>query len=73
MTETVSVTYKNCSFCVGKSHCGDCSRELAEALREKPGIADAQVSTREKAATVDHSLDRDDLEDILESLGLLVD
>ena len=73
MTEYFAVTYRSCGFCVGKNHCADCGRALAQALLEKPGVTAARVSTQEGAAWIDHTLGRDTLEDILEGLGLLVE
>ena len=72
MRETLTVTYTNCGFCTAKNHCASCGRELSEALAGKPGITSAKINLPEHTAEIDHSLDRDDLEDLLDGMGLLL-
>ena len=71
MRETLTVTYTNCGFCTAKNHCASCSAALSEALAEKPGIVSAKINLPEHTAEIVHSLDRDDLEDLLDGMGLL--
>ena len=70
--QTLSVTYIKCPFCTAKNHCADCSREMTELLRGKRGIRDAQIDLQTKTARIDHSLDEDELEDLLDAMGLLL-
>lgn len=72
MTEKLPVTYINCDFCTAKNHCAACGAELSESLERKPGIARAQVNLPDRSLLVDHSLSGDDLEDILDGMGLLI-
>lgn len=72
MTEIVAVTYTKCPFCTAKNHCQSCSEELSEALRQKSGIRSACVNIPDKTAELEHSLDPDTLEDLLDAMGLLV-
>ena len=70
--QTRNVTYIKCPFCTAKNHCADCSREMTELLRGKAGIRDAQIDLQTKTAQIDHNLDMDDLEDVLDAMGLLL-
>lgn len=72
MMETLDITYINCDFCTAKNHCAACGAELSEALERKPGIARARVNIPDRSLLVDHSLDGDALEDLLDGMGLLV-
>lgn len=73
MTETLRITYMNCGFCTAKNHCKRCGQELEEALTARPGVGGAAVNIPDHTITVDHDLDPDDLEDLLDGMGLLVD
>ncbi len=66
------VTYLNCQFCTAKNHCAACGAELSEALAQKPGVAAAQVNLPDHSVRLRHSMDPDDLEDMLDTMGLLV-
>lgn len=72
MTETLPVTYINCSSCAARNHCAACGQELAAALSAKPGITAAAVDIPNKQVTVTHALDPDGLEDALDAMGLLL-
>lgn len=72
MTETLSVTYMKCAFCTAKNHCESCGAELSEALEQKGGVTAAYFNLPEKTARIDHTLDPDDLEEILEDMSVLV-
>lgn len=72
MTEIVAVTYMKCPFCTAKNHCDSCSAELSAALEQKSGIRSACVNIPDKTAKLEHSLDPDGLEDLLDAMGLLV-
>ncbi|MDE7041701.1 MAG: heavy-metal-associated domain-containing protein [Oscillospiraceae bacterium] len=72
MTEVLRITYINCDFCTAKNHCAACGSELEQSLTEKPGIASAKLNIPDHTASIEHTLDGDDLEDLLDAMGLLV-
>lgn len=72
MTETLRITYINCDFCTAKNHCASCGGELSQSLEQKPGIEAAVVNIPDRTLQVTHDLDGDDLEDLLDAMGLLV-
>ena len=72
MTEILKISYMNCDFCTAKNHCAACGGELAEALAQKPGIQSAAFNIPDRTLHVTHSLDGDDLEDLLDGMGVLV-
>lgn len=72
MEETLKISYMNCGFCTAKNHCAACGEELARSLAEKPGIVSAKISIPDHIAEIVHSLGGDDLEDLLDGMGLLV-
>ena len=72
LTETLPITYIKCDFCTAKNHCSACGAELSEALERRPGISRAQVNVSEHTLLIDHSLDEDSLEDLLDGMGLLI-
>ena len=72
MEETLAISYMNCGFCTAKNHCASCGAELSQALAQKPGITSAQVNVPDRSLRVIHSLDPDDLEDLLDGMGILV-
>ena len=47
--------------------------ELAAALLRREGISEAAVNIPDRTLRITHSLDEDDLEDLLDGMGLLVD
>ena len=66
------VTYMSCQSCASKIHCDQCDAELAESLVQRPGIQNPQVNIKAKELVLDTTLDADDLEDILEGVGLFL-
>ena len=72
MEETLRVTYLNCQFCTAKNHCAACGAQLSEALLQKPGVTAAQVNVPDRTVRLEHALDEDSLEDMLDAMGLLV-
>ncbi len=72
MTETLKISYMNCGFCTAKNHCVSCGVELEQALLRKTGIETAQVNIPDHTLAVSHTLDPDELEDLLDGMGLLV-
>lgn len=72
MRETLSAVYMKCAFCTAKNHCESCGCELDEALMAKSGILTAVVNVPEKTVRLEHELDADTLEEILEDVGLFL-
>ena len=67
---TFSVSRLSCQFCVGKNHCGRCSRETAERLLACPGVLDARVDLKAGTAWL-RGTEEDALLDALEEAGLM--
>ena len=72
MTETLTISYMNCDFCTAKNHCASCGADLAQSLLQKPGIEAAEMNIPDHTLRVTHTLDPDDLEDMLDGMGVLV-
>ena len=72
MKETLKISYLNCGFCTAKNHCASCGAELAQSLEQKPGIETARVNIPDHSLQITHNMDGDDLEDLLDAMGLLV-
>ncbi|MBD5169851.1 MAG: hypothetical protein HDT20_07045 [Oscillibacter sp.] len=72
MTETLTISYLNCGFCTAKNHCKSCGAELAQSLLQRPGIEAAEMNIPDHTLQVTHTLDADDLEDLLDGMGVLV-
>lgn len=73
MEDTLKISYMNCGFCTAKNHCAVCGSELEQSLMGKPGITSAKINIPDHTASIEHTLDDDDLEDLLDGMGLLVD
>ena len=73
MTETLAITYTKCGFCTARNHCAACGAELSAALAEKPGVRSAAADIPNKTLRMEHGLDRDTLEDMLDGMGLMAD
>lgn len=71
MREAVSVSYVKCGFCTAKNRCAACGAELTAELVKKPGISSAAVDLLQHSLQVDYSIDREELEDLLDGMGLL--
>ena len=72
MEETLKISYLNCGFCTAKNHCAACGGELAASLLQKPGIEAAEMNIPDRTLRITHTLDSDDLEDLLDGMGVLV-
>ena len=72
MTEILKISYMNCGFCTARNHCAACGGELARSLLQRPGIEAAELNIPDSTLRVTHTLDADDLEDLLDGMGLLV-
>ena len=73
MEETVAVSYVKCGFCTAKNHCAACGEELSAALAEKQDIQSAAVDLWGHTLRLTHSLEREDLEDLLDGMGLIIE
>lgn len=72
MRETLPVIYMKCTFCTAKIHCEACGRELDAELMRHDGVRSAVVNVPEKTARLEHELDPDALEELLEDTGLFL-
>ncbi|MBD5160613.1 MAG: cation transporter [Oscillibacter sp.] len=72
MKEALKISYMNCGFCTAKNHCAACGAELTRSLLQKPGIEAAEMCIPDRTLRVTHSLDADELEDLLDGMGVLV-
>lgn len=61
-----------CAFCSAKTRCEACGQALDAALMKKDGIHTAVVNVPDKSVRLEHDLDIDDLEEILEDVGLFL-
>ena len=73
MIHQMSVQYPTCQTCQAKIHCDQCSRELEDRLLRMDEISRADLNLITKIITVETDLDADDLEAVLEDIGLFVD
>ena len=72
MKYSFSVALHPCGSCVSHSHCKDCCSRIQEDLRRKPGIFDPVLDPEKKLLTVESDLSPDDLEDLLDDIGIFV-
>lgn len=70
MNYQISFTYLPCQTCTAKIHCEQCANTVTQSLLQINGITRAEIDMVKKQAAVDCSLDRDDLDEYLEDLGL---
>ena len=73
MEETLYISCLSCDFCAARNHCAACGASLAEALRAKPGVQAAEVNLPDRTLRVRHTLTAEELEDLLDGMGVLVD
>jgi len=71
MDFTYRVATVKCQFCVGKSHCAQCSAEAAEALRDSGAVQDLTLRL-DKGLLQVSGPEEDAVLDALEDAGLLV-
>ena len=74
MISEYHLDYLSCQFCVGKNHCGKCSREIAETLESNvPGVQSAEASTHEGWMRVRHDgADPDAIVDAMDAIGVFL-
>ena len=73
MKHHIPFTYIPCQTCNAKIHCDQCAGEVAESLVKLGGISDVVVDMKNKFASMESAMDRDDLEACLEDMGLFPD
>ena len=61
-----------CEFCSARTRCEACGQELDAVLMQHEGIHTAVVNVPDKTVRLEHDLDMDDLEEILEDAGLFL-
>lgn len=71
--EIIPVTYVRCAFCTAKNHCAACGEELSGTLGGRSGVERAAVDLLEHTARIETELERADIEDLLEGMGLMAD
>ena len=69
----IPVTYVKCAFCTAKNHCAACGGELSEALAAREGVDSAAVDLLAHTARITSPMEREDIEDLLEGMGLMAD
>lgn len=69
----ISVTYVKCAFCTAKNHCAACGEELSGTLGGRSGVERAAVNLLEHTVRIETELERADIEDLLEGMGLMAD
>ena len=70
MNYQTSFTYIPCQTCTAKIHCEQCADTVTQSLLQISGVTNAEVDMVKKQASVESSLDPDDLDEYLEDLGL---
>lgn len=69
-----SIIHLACAQCTKKNHCEQCNQELAESVRRIAGVTGAEAFIRDERLNVEcENLTEDDLIDLLEAIGLLID
>ena len=61
-----------CEFCSARTRCEACGQELDAVLMQHEGIHTAVVNVPDKTVRLEHDLDMDDREEILEDAGLVL-
>lgn len=73
MEELLRAAYVKCGFCTAKNHCAACGKELSEDLLRRPGIDGASLDLLAHTLRVAYRMDREELEDLLDGMGIMVD
>ena len=69
---TANFTYLDCQKCSERIHCVDCETRLTEVLLRITGIRSADIQMARKQLCVNTDMDADEMEEILENLGIFV-
>ena len=73
MTVAKNITYIACQTCHAKINCGECEKQLEEALMRMQGVRGASIQMAQKQILVDAELDEDELLDCLEEIGIFAE
>lgn len=73
MKHDLSFVYLACQTCQEKIRCDECEEKLASAMQQKDGIDTVTLSMKTKRISVEGSADLDDVEILLEDLGLFLE
>ena len=69
---TANFTYLDCQRCSERIHCGDCESRLRDVLLRISGIQSADIQMARKVLSVNTQMDTDEVEEILENLGIFI-
>lgn len=72
MTANYSFTYLDCQKCTARIHCDECESRLAEALTRISRIHSVKLEMAKKQIVLGTELDPEELEEMLEDLGIFV-
>lgn len=64
------ISYYRCQTCKEQVHCAGCEKLLVKQLSEEQGIENVQVNMTAKTLSLDTAIDSDELEEILEDVGI---
>ena len=73
MNHRILFTYIPCQTCNAKIHCDQCAKEMTDSLLKLDGVSGVVIDMKNKVATVQCAMDRDDLEACMEDVGLFPD
>ena len=73
MTHRMTFQFLPCQTCSAKIHCEQCGEDVVAKLRQHGIAGSIDMNMNAKSIAVDTDMDIDDLEILLEDLGLLVD
>ena len=73
MTHCMTFKFLACQTCQAKIHCDQCGEDVVAKLRNHGITGSIDLNMTARSIAVDTDMDIDDLEILLEDLGLLVD
>ena len=63
----------SCEFCVGKNHCKGCAADIAQAVREMPGAANAEADAEVRTLKIEaDEAAFEEIEDRLDAMGVFL-
>lgn len=65
-------TYLDCQSCTSRIHCDECEARLSEALLRIRQIYSVDLQMAKKRLTLNTELEQEELEEILEDLGIFL-
>ena len=72
MLRCIPISFPSCQICSSHSNCHICAARWEEDLSLLPGITQIGISTKPLTAQVESPLSSEDLTDLLEDRGILV-